>query len=59
MYIPWYLWHLLFYVYSLNFLPVGKIIGLDKSGNQVNSFLIIQRKDMLWVLIRSASVRHF
>ena len=31
-------------------------IGLDKSGYQVNSFLISQRKHVLWVLIRSASL---
>ena len=29
-------------------------IGLDKSGYQVNIFLISPRKHMLWVLIRSA-----
>ena len=34
-------------------------IGLDKSGNQVNSFLINGRKHMLWVLIRSASASAF
>ena len=34
-------------------------IGLDKSGYQVNSFLISRRKHMLWVLIRSASARRF
>ena len=34
-------------------------IGLDKSGYQVNSFLISGQKYMLWVLIRSASVRGF
>ena len=34
-------------------------IGLDKSGYQVNNFLISQRKHMLWILIRSASVRRF
>ena len=34
-------------------------IGLDKSGYQVKSFLISQRKHMLWVLIRSASLRCF
>ena len=37
----------------------SKHIGLDKSGYQVNIFLISPRKYMLWVLIRSASVRHF
>ena len=36
-----------------------QFIGLDKSGNQVNNFLISQQKHMLWVLIRSTSVRHF
>ena len=30
-------------------------IGLDKSGYQVNTFLISRQKHMLWVLIRSAS----
>ena len=34
-------------------------IGLDKSGYQVNSFLISQEKHMVWVLIRSALVRCF
>ena len=34
------------------------IISLD-NGNQVNSFLISGQKRMLWVLIRSASSRHF
>ena len=33
--------------------------GLDKSGYQVNIFLISQRKHMLWVLIRSTSLRCF
>ena len=32
---------------------------LDKGGYQVNSFFISQRKHMLWVLIRSASLRCF
>ena len=36
----------------------GWSIDLDKSGYQVNSF-ISRRKHMLWVLIRSASVRCF
>ena len=31
----------------------------DKSGYQVNSFLISQWKHMLWVLIRSASLGPF
>ena len=35
----------------------SKIIGLDKGGYLVNIFLISPRKHMLWVLIRSASVR--
>ena len=34
-------------------------IGLNKGGYQVNSFLISWWKYMLWVLIRSASVRRF
>ena len=34
-------------------------IGLNKSGYQVNSFLISRRKHMLWVLFRRASMRHF
>ena len=34
-------------------------IGLDKNGYQVNSFLISQQKQMLWELIRSASLRSF
>ena len=29
-----------------------KCIGLDKSGYQINSFLISPQKNMLWVLIR-------
>ena len=33
-------------------------IGLDKSGYQVNTFLISRRKHMLWVLIRSASAEN-
>ena len=36
-----------------------RIIGLDKSGYQVNIFLISRRKHMLLVLIRSASARRF
>ena len=35
------------------------VIGLDKSGYQVNIFLISPRKHMLWVLIRSASLSRF
>ena len=38
---------------------LAKITGLDKSGYQVNSFLISWQKHMLWVLIRSTSVRRF
>ena len=34
-------------------------VGLDKGGYLVNIFLISPQKHMLWVLIRSASVRHF
>ena len=34
-------------------------IGLDKSGYKVNIFLICLQKHMLWVYIRSASVRRF
>ena len=34
-------------------------VGLERSGYQVNIFLISPRKHMLWVLIRSASLRHF
>ena len=34
-------------------------IGLDKSGYQVNIFLISPQKHMLWVLIRSALARRF
>ena len=33
--------------------------SVDKSGYQVNIFLISQWKHMLWVLIRSASMRRF
>ena len=33
-------------------------IGLDKSGYQVNNFLISQRKYMLWVLIRNEYTQH-
>ena len=35
------------------------IIATDKRGYPHNTFLISPRKHMLWVLIRSASVRHF
>ena len=35
------------------------IIGLDKGGYPVNSFLISPQKHMLLVLIRSTSVRCF
>ena len=38
---------------------VRLVIGLDESGYQVNSFLISQRKHMLWVLTTSASPRRF
>ena len=39
---------------------VGKIIiALDKSGYQVNLFVISPQKHMLWVLSRSASARRF
>ena len=38
---------------------VFQTIGLDKSGCQVNIFLIYPQKHMLWVLIRSASARCF
>ena len=34
-------------------------IGVDKSGYQVNIFLISRRKHMLWVLIGSASPMRF
>ena len=34
-------------------------IGLDKGVYPVNIFLISPQKHMLWVLIRSASTRHF
>ena len=34
-------------------------IGLDKSGYQVNIFLISPQKPMLWIFIRSALARHF
>ena len=34
---------------------VNHDVGLDKSGYQVNIFLISPRKHMLWALIRSAS----
>ena len=40
-------------------LVLRQYIALDKSGYQVYIFLISPRKHMLWVLIRSASVRHF
>ena len=40
-------------------LNMGYNIGLDKGGYLVNIFLISPRKHMLWVLIRSASARHF
>ena len=37
----------------------GCFIALDKRAFQINIFLISPQKFMLWVLIRSASVRHF
>ena len=37
----------------------AQAIGPDKGGYPVNIFLISARKHMLWVLIRSASVRRF
>ena len=47
-------------VETLNELRGEKVgIDLDKSGYQENSFLISRQKHMLWVLIRSASLRHF
>ena len=52
---------LLFFMlwYKVNFIcPMTMIIGLDKSGYQMNIFLISPRKHMLWVLIRSISLRH-
>ena len=36
-----------------------KHTGLDKSGYQVNTFLISPWKHMLWVVIRSTSLRRF
>ena len=41
--------------------PINLFIhtALDKGGSQINIFLISQQKHRLWVLIRSASVRHF
>ena len=48
---------------QIQFLKDAKIVqfvspclysSLDKSGYQVNSFLVSRRKHMLWVLIRSA-----
>ena len=36
---------------------LNRHIDLDKRGYQANSFLISRQKHMLWVLIRSASVR--
>ena len=33
-------------------------MGPDKSGYQVNIFLIFPQKHMLWVLIRSASLNN-
>ena len=44
------------YPYTCHIWPA---IGLDKSGYQVNSFLISPRKHMLKVLFRSASARCF
>ena len=34
------------------------LIDLDKSGYQINIFLFLN-ENMLWVLIRSALVRHY
>ena len=36
-----------------------EIIVTDKRGYQENIFLISPGKHMLWVLIKSASVRHY
>ena len=49
---------------SLLFLKVSPIedllsIATDKKGYPHNIFLISQQKHILWVLIRSASLRHF
>ena len=41
---------------SFRLTKVPYLIGLDKSGYQVISFLITQGKHKLWVLIRSASL---
>ena len=38
---------------------IACIIGLDKSGYQVDIFLISPRNHMLWVLIRNASLMCF
>ena len=38
---------------------IQHIIAPDKTGYPHISFLISAQKDMLWVLIRSISVRHF
>ena len=38
---------------------LGLHIATDKRGYPHDIFLISQRKHMLWVLIRSASVRRF
>ena len=43
--------------YILHVMKLCLFVGLDKSGYQVNIFLISPRKDTLWVLIRSALAR--
>ena len=51
------LWHTS-YAGDIN-MDMSKSIGLGKSGYQVKSFLISPGKHMLWVLIKSALLRHF
>ena len=53
------LWTILDTTTVLCYIETFTSIGLDKSGYQVNIFLISPQKHMLRVLIRSASVRHF
>ena len=56
-----FLGHILFFFFFFFFFFFYCILikGLDKSGYQVNIFLISAQKHMLWVLIRSASARRF
>ena len=46
---------MLLLIFLIFFAKTCTFIGLDKSGYQVNIFLISPRKHMLWLLSRSSS----